>query len=105
MNGADGLDGVVDEAAHHRFVLEQDSEVSELVYRLNGDRLVLVHTGVPESLRGRGVAGRLVRAAAERAATEGLTVVPWCPYARRWLQDHPDTAATVAIDWGMPPAT
>jgi hypothetical protein len=29
--------------------------------------------------------------------------VPWCPYARRWLHDHTDVAATVAVDWSTPP--
>jgi hypothetical protein len=38
-------------------------------------------------------------AALERAAAEGLTVVPRCPYARKWLQDHPDAAAGVTVDW------
>jgi len=100
MSGADGLDRVVDDAGDHRFVLELDGEVAELVYRLNGKRLVLLHTGVPETLRGRGIAGRLVRAAVERAAAEGLTVVPLCPYAREWLKDHPEAATTVTTDWG-----
>jgi hypothetical protein len=26
-------------------------------------------------------------------------VVPVCPYARKWLTDHPDEAATAQIDW------
>jgi len=73
------------------------------VYRRNGDRLILVHTGVPAELAGRGVGGQLVRAAVERAAAEGLTVVPWCPYARKWLEDHPDAAAAVTVDWEAPP--
>lgn len=96
----DGQGGVVDEAGRHRYVLDRDGEVAELVYRLEDDRLVLVHTGVPHALQGRGIAGRLVAAAVERAAAEGLTVVPLCPYARRWLHDHPEAAGTVAIDWG-----
>jgi hypothetical protein len=30
-------------------------------------------------------------------------VVPWCPFADRWLRDHPDEAAGVVIDWEAPP--
>lgn len=66
-------------------------------------RLILVHTGVPEILGGRGVGGQLVRAAVARADAEALTVVPWCPFVRRWLADHPDVAATVTINWASPP--
>ncbi|MGH3369634.1 MAG: GNAT family N-acetyltransferase [Nocardioidaceae bacterium] len=95
---------VVDDVERSRFVVEQDGAVAQLGYRTNGDRLVLVHTEVPDEIGGRGIAGRLVRAAVERARRDGLTLVPWCPYARRWLEDHPDEARSVTIDW-TPPAT
>jgi predicted GNAT family acetyltransferase len=45
----------------------------------------------------------LVRAALERAEREDLTVVPWCPFARRWLHEHPDQAARVTMDWETKP--
>jgi hypothetical protein len=72
--------------------------VGELVYRVDGDRLILIHTEVPEELAGHGVGGRLVRASLDRAAREGLTIVPQCPFARRWLGDHPDEIGGVEVD-------
>ena len=90
---------VTDDTARHRFELEVDGHVAELVYRLDGDRLVLIHTGVPEELGGRGLGGVLVRAALARAVAESLTLVPECPFAKAWLEKHPDDAATVTIDW------
>ncbi|MGH9920074.1 MAG: GNAT family N-acetyltransferase [Nitrososphaerales archaeon] len=89
---------VVDEAGH-RFVLEQDGHSAELVYRSTGNRLNLVHTEVPEQLRGRGLGGRLVRAAIDLAIAQNLVVIPTCPYAQEWLRAHPDEAGTVAIRW------
>jgi uncharacterized protein len=100
VSAGGGQDSIVDDARDHRFVLETDAGLAELVYRVNGNRLVVVHTEVPETLRGQGIAGRLVRAAVERAAAGGLVVVPLCPYARTWLKDHPEAAATVTVDWG-----
>jgi predicted GNAT family acetyltransferase len=88
----------------NRFLFAEDGVEAQLVYRVNGQRLILVHTEVPDQLGGRGIADRLVRAAVDRAAASGETVVPWCPYARKWLQDHPDEAARIAIDWSPPPA-
>jgi hypothetical protein len=88
---------VVHEPDHDRFVLRQDGREAELVYRRSGDRLVLVHTGVPDELEGHGLGGDLVRAALDHAAAEGLTVVPRCPFARSWLERHPDEAARVTI--------
>jgi predicted GNAT family acetyltransferase len=91
---------ITDKQADLRFELEADGHVAELVYRRNGKRLVLVHTEVPTELEGRGLGGRLVSAAADRAAREDLTLVPLCPFARRWLERHPDVAARATIDWG-----
>lgn len=100
-NAADspGPSDVLDNAAEHRFELTIDGHLAELVYRLDDDRLVLVHTGVPEALGGRGIGGTLVEAAIERAKGDGLTIVPNCPFARRWLERHPDDAATVTVAW------
>lgn len=104
MTESEGVVDVVDDVESHRFVLAQDGAHGELVYRSEGDRLVLLHTEVPDALSGRGIAGRLVRAVIDRAAASGETVVPWCPYARSWLRKHPDAAERIHIDWSDPPA-
>ena len=88
---------VRDDQAGSRFILQQEGQVSELVYRIEPERLVLVHTGVPEKLEGRGIGGRLVQAALERALAEGRTVVPSCPFARRWIASHPDAAHDIVV--------
>ena len=91
---------VTDNPAESRFELRDDGHLAELLYRLNGKRLVLIHTETPVELEGRGFGGRLVAAAVDRAAREGLTVVPLCPFARGWLERHADEAAKATIDWG-----
>ncbi len=91
---------VTDNQADSRLELQADDRLAELDYRRNGKRLVLLHTEVPAELEGRGLGGRLVSAAVDRAAREGLTVVPLCPFARGWLERHPDVAARAPIDWG-----
>jgi predicted GNAT family acetyltransferase len=101
--GASVRDEPHDDPGHRRLVAEHDGEIAELVYRDVGNRMILVHTGVPDDLAGHGLGGKLVRAAIERARQRNATVVPWCPFARRWLQEHPDVAATVPIDWTPPP--
>ena len=92
-------DEITDNTTAKRFELTRDGHTAELVYRLNGKRLVLVHTGVPDALGGHGLGGELVRAAIRRAVRDGLTIVPVCPYAREWLEKHPDAVGEVAIDW------
>jgi hypothetical protein len=92
----------VNNEARHRFEVAVDGEEAELIYEREGDQLVLVHTGVPDALEGRGIGGLLVRAAIDLAARENLVVVPRCRFARAWLKRHPEVAERVQIDWPRP---
>jgi uncharacterized protein len=95
---------VTDDRKGERFVLTRDKHKAELAYEVDHANLLLLHTEVPEAFRGQGVGGRLVEAAVARARTDNLTVVPWCPYARRWLQEHSEASTGVAIDFEtLPP--
>jgi predicted GNAT family acetyltransferase len=95
---------VVDDLSRRRLAVVEGDEVAELVYQIEGDRLILIHTGVPDAFRGRGIGGELVRAALDKAQRQGLVVVPWCPFARKWLKEHEEKAAGVVIDFKtMPP--
>ena len=90
---------VIDDPDASRFELRADRWLAELVYRIRGDRLVLIHTEVPFELEGRGIGGRLVTAAVDRAMRDGLIPVPLCPFARGWLERHPEAANRAVIDW------
>jgi predicted GNAT family acetyltransferase len=61
---------VVDDTAESRFVIREGGDEAELLYAQQGDRLILVHTGVPEAWSGHGIGGRLVRTALTRARAE-----------------------------------
>ena len=93
---------IVHEAERHRFAAHVDGHTAEITYRMQDGVMVIDHTGVPDELGGQGLAGRLVAAAVSHAAAEGLTVAPWCPYARSWLEKNEDAAGTVEIDWSEP---
>jgi uncharacterized protein len=90
---------VTDNQDGSRLEIKADGELAELVYRTRAGRLILIHTEVPEALGGRGLGGELVRAAIRKATAEGMTLVPLCPFARSWLERHPDEAKSVPIDW------
>ena len=80
-----------------RFVTTVDGEDAYVAYEPgNGDRWVLTHTYTPTNLRGRGIAGDVVRTALETARNEGKTVVPVCWYAEGFIQRHPEFQDLVA---------
>ncbi|HXW34475.1 MAG TPA: GNAT family N-acetyltransferase [Acidimicrobiales bacterium] len=95
---------VRDDPAAGRLTVEYDGLVAELIYEKKDGKLVILHTGVPEEMAGHGVGGRLVAQALSIARDDDLTVVPHCPFARRWLHEHPDVASTVTIDWAASPS-
>ena len=88
---------VVDNPGQHRFEIVEDVGIAVLEYRRTADQLVLVHTGVPKDLEGNGFGGALVRAAVDAARAEGLAMVPQCPYAKAWIEKHPDAVEGITV--------
>ena len=74
-----------------RFEATVEGQLCVCQYRVYGKVMMLTHTGVPPTLRGRGIAAQLVQAALEHARTRGLKVRPDCSYAESYMQRHPDT--------------
>ncbi|WP_206860882.1 GNAT family N-acetyltransferase [Lysobacter changpingensis] len=72
------------------FSTNVDGEVALLEYRREGNRMEIMHTGVPDAIGGRGIAGQLVRAAFEYAKAQGWHVHPRCSYAAAWVERHPE---------------
>ncbi len=81
---------VVHNESEHRFEIWIDGILSELDYRLQGNTMVIYHTGVPSPLEGQGIAGRLTQTALEYANEKSLNVIPLCSYAAAYIRRHPE---------------
>ena len=77
--------------ASSRFETIVDGQLCVCQYRVFGKVMMLTHTGVPQVLRGRGIAALLVQAALDHARAQGLKVRPDCSYAEVYMQRHPET--------------
>jgi uncharacterized protein len=80
---------VIDNRSARQFELAVDGQTAVLVYERRPESLVLVHTEVPPSLRGRDIASTLAKAALDTAEVEGLRVVALCPFVKAYLRKHP----------------
>lgn len=71
-----------------RFHTIVDGHRAEVDYRLEGDTMVITHTGVPGPIEGRGIAAALTRAALAAARASAWKVRPQCAYADAYMRRH-----------------
>ena len=73
-----------------RFEIERDGKVAYLEYSLAGNVLGLIHTEVPEELRGLGLASSLSETALQYARENNLKVDVICPSVHDFIAKHPE---------------
>ena len=70
---------------------ENGIKVAEVTFpSLPDGKVEINHTFVDPSLRGQGIAGQLMEAAAKHLRASGIQAVPTCSYAIRWFDQHPE---------------
>ena len=65
-------------------------------YHVENGTMVLPHTEVDPSMGGRGLGTVLVGGVLDAARERGLTVLPYCSFVRRYIEQHPETLDLVA---------
>jgi predicted GNAT family acetyltransferase len=78
-----------------RLEIGRDGHLAYLEYALAGKVLQLIHSEVPEAMRGQGVASELAHSALEWAREQGLKVDVICPSVAAYLEKHPEYADLV----------
>lgn len=73
-----------------RLEIERDGHVAYLEYTLAGKVLQLIHSEVPEALRGQGIASELAHSALEWAREQGLKADIICPSVNAYVAKHPE---------------
>jgi uncharacterized protein len=86
---------IIDNAVLHRFELQQNGETAFLLYSKTGGSIRLIHTEVPEALRGQGVGSKLVGGVLRQAQQRELSIIPSCPFVAEYLKGHPELASLV----------
>jgi uncharacterized protein len=82
-----------EQGSRRRYVIRRPEGEAELVVsRLTADRVIAEHTGVPDALRGQGLAQALLDALLDDARSQGFTIVPLCPFVAGQARRHPEWA-------------
>lgn len=66
------------------FYIEKEGKIlAEMTYTFAGsDKIIIDHTTVDDSLRGKGVGKKLVNAAVDFARNKSIKILPLCPFAK-----------------------
>ena len=83
---------VRDNTDRHRFELDADGHVAFSNYKRGDGLLTILHTEVPKALEGRGIGSALIKGVLETARARELKVNPVCPFAKAYVERHPEYA-------------
>jgi len=76
---------------------EEGKLIAEVTFPTIKDQLVNInHTFVDDSLRGQGIAGKLMEAVAEKLVKENYKAVLTCSYAVRWFEKNTQYEAIIS---------
>lgn len=72
------------------YILDNNKKVIAEIsfYESENGIFIIDHTFVDESLRGQGIAGKLVEMAVEEIEKRGGKVEATCSYAKKWLEKN-----------------
>jgi predicted GNAT family acetyltransferase len=90
---------VVDVPERSRFEVLVDGEIAGFAeYHRRPRVIAFVHTSIDPRFEGRGLASDLIRAALSAARSEGLSVMPFCPFVRGYIARHREYVELVPTD-------
>jgi predicted GNAT family acetyltransferase len=82
---------ITDNAEQSRYEIRLDGELAGFAeYERGEEAIVLIHTEVDPAFGGKGVGSSLARGALDDVRSKGLSVVPVCPFIKKWIDKHPD---------------
>jgi predicted GNAT family acetyltransferase len=81
---------VTDNKAIHKYEMIVEGHRAFIDYKINGNKIYLLHTEVDPELEGRGVARALVEKTLRDIEARGMKLVPLCTYVQHFLTRHPE---------------
>src|SRR5215217_1223064 len=73
-----------------RFEIAVGEDTAVLEATVDGPVLSIVHTEIPQRLRGDGLGEALARAALQYARSRGMLIKPYCGFVAAYVSRHPE---------------
>lgn len=82
---------LIDNKEKKQYEFHIDKYVPRVEYiKLNNGEIYLTHTGIPRALEGKGIASQLLHQVLTDIESQGLRLVPLCPFVTAYIQKHPE---------------
>lgn len=68
------------------FIRENNQLLAEMTYVWSGEKLIIDHTFVDESLKGQGIGKLLLNKVVEFSRSKEIKIIPLCPFAKKMFE-------------------
>jgi len=76
--------------SENQFEFDINGQTAFVEYVIEGDKIYLTHTEVPQDLQGQGVAGELVKSVLDHVKKQQFTVLPLCSFVAHYINNNPE---------------
>jgi uncharacterized protein len=91
---------IIDNPDHKRYEIRVSDEVAGFVqYRRRPGLIALIHTEIDPRFEGQGLGSELIRGVLDGARSEGVAVLPFCPFVNGFISRHPEYVSLVPEDF------
>lgn len=84
-----------------QFEFQIGNQTALIEFAIEGDKIYLTHTEVPESLSGKGIGSELVRQTLLHVKKQNLTVMPLCSFVAQYIDNHPEWHSLLSEGYQM----
>ena len=82
---------LIDNEEKHQYEFHIDDKLAKIEYiKSKEGEIYLTHTEVPAGLGGRGVGSQLAEKVLANIESQGLRLVPLCPFVAGFIHKYPD---------------
>jgi uncharacterized protein len=90
---------VLDAPERSRLEVRVDGELAGFAeYRRRRGLIEFIHTEIEPRFEGHGLASELIESALDQARSDGLAVLPYCPFVRGYIANHDEYLDLVPED-------
>ena len=81
---------LIDNEELNQYEYHIDSYIPHIEYKKRKNEIALIHTSMPEDLRGQGIGTQLIKDTLDDISRQGLKVIPICGAVAHFMKKHPE---------------